>query len=105
MVFQTKIGVFIQLVSSISVRALSLCPPPPSLQAEHLLGKDVPATVNVAHIQASYHSLLHFLSSLDKLFQEHVSDVPVTTHPMFILIGFLFIFFSLCSGFQSQIVM
>lgn len=103
MIFQTKIGVFIQLVSSISVSALSLCPSPPSLQAEHLLGKDVPATVNVAHIQASYHSLLHFLSSLDKLFQEHVSDVPVTTHPVFILVSFLSIFFLFAVGSSHKL--
>lgn len=76
MIFQPKIGVFIQLVNSISVRAFSLfCPSPPNyLQAEHFLGKDVPVTINVAHVQVSYHSLLHFLSSLDELFQEHVSD-------------------------------
>lgn len=56
MIFQMKIGDFIQLLNLSSVRARFLCSSLPDLQAEHLLIKGVPVTVNVAHMQVSYHS-------------------------------------------------
>lgn len=74
-IFQTKIGDFTQPLNLSSVRARSLCSSLPYLQAEHLLSKGVPVTVNATHMQVSYHTLLHFLSFLDKLFREYVSGL------------------------------
>lgn len=99
-IFQMKIGDFIQLLNLSSVRSRFLCSSLPDLQAEHLLIEGVPVTVNVAHMQVSYHSsafsvisrqIVPWLCVRPGLFQEQ----PILC--LFLSVSFWFLFFFMSS--------